>query len=85
MEKKAAWVAGIAGILAMGLVAASGSFSEVSGQSAQEPAVPRYSETCAHGHNGFACDAPKYKSDISGLQAKTVELEQRIASLEALR
>ena len=85
MEKKTAWIAGIVGIFAIGLIAASGSFSEASGESVQKPTVPRYSETCAHGHNEFACNTPQHKIDISELQEKTAELEQRIASFETLR
>ena len=62
---------------------------EVSGESLPEisdkPNAPRYSETCAHGHNGFDCKTPKHKVDVSALQEKTTELELRIAVLESQR
>ena len=47
--------------------------------------APRYSETCAHGHNGFACEPPQYKIDISELQERTIELEKRVSQLERTR
>ena len=85
MNRKIAWTTGIAAIFAIGMIATLGSFTEVSGETGEKPTVPRYSETCAHGHNGFDCKTPKYKVDISELQEKTTELEQRIAILESQR
>ena len=49
-------------IFAIGMVTSSGSFAEVSGEASEKPSVPRYSETCAHGHNGFDCKTSKYKN-----------------------
>ncbi len=85
MDRKTAWIAGITTIFAIGMIATSVTFTEVSGEIVQKPTVPRYSETCAHGHNGFSCNTFQYKIDISELQEKTAELEQRITSLETLR
>ena len=81
MNKKSAWAAGVAAVLALGLVAASGIYAEASGQD-PKPSVPRYSETCAHGHNGFACDPPQYKVDIADLQERAADLEDRVSQLE---
>lgn len=85
MNKKIAWITGIVAIFTIGMVASSGSFAEVSGEASEKPSVPRYSETCAHGHNGFDCKTSKYKVDISELQEKTIELDQRITTLESQR
>ncbi len=82
MNKKSAGIAGIVAIFAIGMIAASVSFSEVSGETGQKKSAPRYSETCAHGHNGFDCKPPQYKVDISELQDKTAELEKRVFALE---
>ena len=40
----------------------------------QENKVPRYSETCAHGHNGFNCPP--------SLGERVVELEEKVKILE---
>ncbi|MCE2506689.1 MAG: hypothetical protein J4F36_09560 [Nitrosopumilaceae archaeon] len=85
MNKKAVGIAGIVAIFALGMVAASSSFAEVSGETTEKPTVPRYSETCAHGHNGYGCNQPQYRMDITELQQKTVELEQRVYNLERTR
>ena len=85
MNRKTAWIAGIVAIFAISMGAVSGSFAEVPGETAEKPTVPRYSDTCAHGHNGFDCKTPKHRVDISALQEKTTELELRIAVLESQR
>ena len=56
----------------IGTVAAAYS-SDVS--DASEAQVPRYADTCAHGHNGFACKAPKHVSDIDELKERVYDLE----------
>ena len=85
MNKKTACITGIVAIFVISMGAASGSFVEVSGETGEKPTVPRYSETCAHGHNGFDCKTPKHRVDILALQEKTTELELRIAVLESQR
>ena len=45
----------------------------------KESLTPRYSETCAHGHNGFDCKLPSYRVDISDLQEKVTALEKRVS------
>ncbi len=85
MNKKTAWITGIVAIFVIGMTAVSGSFADASGESGEKPKVPRYSETCAHGHNSFDCKTPKYRVDISALQEKTTELELRMAVLESQR
>ncbi|MDH3203667.1 MAG: hypothetical protein OEL81_03180 [Nitrosopumilus sp.] len=82
MNRKSAWIVGVAVIFAISMIAASSSFTEVSGEPTQKPSAPRYSETCAHGHNGFDCKPSQYRMDISELQQRTVELENRISQLE---
>lgn len=83
MNKKSIWIAGIAVVFTLGMVTISSAFSEVSGQSTQLPSAPNYSDTCAHGHNGFDCKAPQYRTDISELQAKAADLEKRVSQLES--
>ena len=85
MNRKTAWIAGIVAIFAISIGAVSGSFAEVPEETEVKPTAPRYSETCAHGHNGFDCKTPKYRVDISALQEKTTELELRLAILESQR
>ena len=86
MNRKTAWIAGVIAIFAISMVAASGSFTEVSGETGENPTkVPRYSDTCAHGHNGFDCKTPKYRIDISELQQRADDLEKRVSQLERSR
>ena len=84
VNKSIITVAALASVIAIGL-AASATF--VTAESAEilsdaeekknKPSAPRYSETCAHGHNGFACEPPQYKKDIKDLQERVSALEER--------
>ena len=80
MNKKSIWLAGFVAIFAISMIAASNVFTDASGQSSSpEPMkskVPRYSETCPHGHNGFDCKQSLYRSDITDLQNRVAELEK---------
>lgn len=64
------------------IVAVIGTLSAVAGASAfgglidEKPTVPRYSETCAHGHNSFDCKTPQYRVDIDDLQERVSALER---------
>lgn len=53
----------------------AGASLEASGEG--EPAVkaPRYSEMCAHGHNGFNCEVSSMRADIDELQERVTVLE----------
>ena len=51
---------------------------EASGVGEEATKVPQYSETCAHGHNGFNCQDSSMRTDIKDLQ-------ERVATLEAKR
>ena len=42
----------------------------------EQKSVPRYSETCAHGHNSFDCKTPQYRVDIDDLQERVTALER---------
>ena len=81
MNKKSDWIAGFVAIFAISMIAASNSFTDASGEpsekSTEKPTVPRYSETCAHGHNGFDCKPSLLRSDITDLQNRVTELERR--------
>ena len=86
MNRKLVWVTGFAVIFAVSLIAGSNAFTDASGAlESDKSTVPRYSETCAHGHNGFDCKTSKHIMDISELQEKTAELEKRIFQLEISR
>ena len=85
MNRKTAWIAGIVAIFAISMGAVSGSFAEGSEETFEKPKVPRYSETCAHGHNGFDCKTPKHRIDISELQERADDLEKRVSQLERSR
>ena len=82
MDKKPALIAGVAAALVLGMAAASGMFADAAGADPQKPSAPRYSETCAHGHNGFSCDPPQHKADIADLQKRTADLEYRVSQME---
>lgn len=73
--KKTIWLASIAIIFAIGMVT-------VSVSSAEDKSAPRYSEICAHGHNGFDCKTPKHLTDILTLEEKVADLEKRVSELE---
>ena len=83
MNQKSVWITGFVAAFALGLVVSSGAFADTTKSS--ETLVPRYAETCAHGHNGFNCNLPKYTTDISQLQEATANLEKRVAQLERSR
>jgi len=62
------------------LISTIASFTVVSGESnSLEPEmskIPRYSDVCAHGHNGFDCKESSYRVDITDLQKRVSELEK---------
>jgi len=69
-------------VIALSLAVTSTAFMvEASGESpsqiSDKSSVPRYSETCAHGHNGFDCKPSALRSDITDLQKRVTELERR--------
>ena len=69
-----------ASVIALGMAVTSTAFmTDASGQDSSEikPSAPRYSETCAHGHNGFDCKPSSYRVDINDLQDRVAELEKR--------
>lgn len=47
-----------------------------SGEKEPKLSVPRYSDTCAHGHNGFDCKPSSYRVDITDLQERVTALER---------
>ena len=83
MMNRSIMVVAIASVVVIGLAASAtivaaesvGTLSDA--EKTQKPSAPRYSETCAHGHNGFACEPPQYKKDIKDLQERVNVLEQR--------
>ncbi len=77
MNKKSVWIAGFVAIFAVSMIAASNAFTDASGEPSEKSTVPRYSETCAHGHNGFDCKPSLLRSDITDLQNRVTELERR--------
>ena len=83
MMNRSIMVVAIASVVAIGLaasvtiVAAESVGTPSDAEKTQKPSAPRYSETCAHGHNGFACEPPQYKKDIKDLQERVSVLEQR--------
>ena len=80
MTSKPVLILATVSVLAIGLTFAATAFMV---EAAEEPAdkipykksVPRYSETCAHGHNGFSCKTPSLRSDINDLQESVTQLE----------
>lgn len=80
MISKSILVIGCAAVLFASLTVVSSAFiTEVSGETilTEKPTGPRYSETCAHGHNGFDCKPSSLRSDIDDLKKRVTELEKR--------
>ncbi|MXY61616.1 MAG: hypothetical protein F4Y82_05860 [Cenarchaeum sp. SB0665_bin_23] len=69
-------VAAALAISAVVAVALTGMVTEVSGENIITPTAPRYSETCAHGHNGFNCGDSSLRQDIGELERRVSILEQ---------
>ena len=72
-------VAGVLAVFAAGLIASAAYSSDESAEST--PTVPRYSETCAHGHNGFDCRGPSHSESIDSLEQRVENLERSVQSL----
>ena len=80
MISKSILVIGCTAALFASLTVASSAFiADVSGETplTEKQTGPRYSETCAHGHNGFDCKPSSIRSDIDDLQKRVTELEKR--------
>jgi len=81
MNRKSIWIAGFVAIFAISVIASSNAFTDASGEpsspESKKSEVPRYSETCAHGHNGFDCKSSLLRLDITDLQNRVTELERR--------
>ena len=80
MNKNQIWVTCFVALFAISVVASSSFFVDASAESveSEQNNTPRYSETCAHGHNGFDCKPSQYNE----LENRVSELEQRISLLE---
>jgi hypothetical protein len=82
MKGKSFQIAVLASVIAMGVRVTSATIvTAESGEtiSEKQSVVPRYSETCVHGHNGFDCKPSAYRVDISDLQERVTALEKRIS------
>ena len=68
-------------MLVIGIIAISATLvAAESGETISEkPVAPRYSEICAHGHNGFDCKPSAYRVDITDLQERVTALEKRMS------
>ena len=81
MRNKSFTVVTFASVIVMSVIATTAfvtaeSEDGISGAEKAKPSAPRYSEICAHGHNGFACETPQYKKDIKDLQERVSALEE---------
>ena len=82
MKGKSFQIVVLASIIAMGVIVTSATLVTAESEetiSEKQSVVPRYSETCAHGHNGFDCKPSAYRVDISDLQERVTALEKRIS------
>ena len=82
MIRKPVMTIALASVITVGLVATSVVFATTESgdiMSEKKSDIPRYSETCAHGHNGFDCTPPSYRTDISDLQERVTALEKRVS------
>ena len=85
MTRKSILIPGFVALFVLSMTAVSSAFTDASGESSEKPNVPRYADTCSHGHNGFDCKTPKHVIDISELQKRTDDLEKRVVQLENSR
>lgn len=80
MKIKSFQIMALASVMVVGIISMSAAFvTAESGEtvSNKQSPVPRYSETCAHGHNGFDCKPSAYRVDITDLQERVTALEKR--------
>lgn len=80
MRSKTVLMAGVFTVFVAGMAAAAAAYS-LDGSEPPDASVPRYSETCAHGHNGFDCKPPNHTTDIASLEQRVTQLEQDVQSL----
>ena len=89
MNEKLLTALAMAAIIATGATLMSSGMTVDAAQEADtkvpKKSAPQYSETCAHGHNGFNCKPSTYRVDITELQNEVKELKVRIADLEKRR
>ncbi len=83
MRSKTVLMAGVLAVFVAGMAAAAATTAAYSfdGSESADASVPRYSETCAHGHNGFDCKPPNHAADIASLEQRVTQLEQDVQSL----
>ena len=82
MKGKSLQVAVLTTLIALGVIVTSATIVIAeSGDTTSEKklVVLRYSETCAHGHNGFDCKPSAYRMDITDLQERITVLEKRMS------
>ena len=82
MNGKVVLLAGVLCALSAGMVATAHSVDGGLEQEEKAPAVPRYSETCPHGHNGFDCKAPSHADEVSALEQRVADLERDVRELK---
>lgn len=80
MRSKTVLVVGVLAVFVAGMAAAATAYS-FDGSESPGASVPRYAETCAHGHNGFDCKPPNHTADIASLEQRVTQLEQDVQSL----
>lgn len=70
-------IAGALAVVALAAALWAGEVLAAPGDGSPTPKAPRYSEVCAHGHNGFGCGPSSLRADITELQGRVTALEQR--------
>ena len=78
MRSKTVLVAGVLAVFVAGMAATAYSLD---GTGPPAASVPRYSETCAHGHNGFDCKPPGHTAGIASLEQRVAQLERDVQGL----
>lgn len=81
MRSKTVLMAGVLTVFVAGMAAAAATAYSFDGSESPDASVPRYSETCAHGHNGFDCKPPNHAADIASLEQRVTQLEQDVQNL----
>ncbi len=82
MKGKSLQIAVFASVMSIGIIATSATFVTAESEETtpqKQSKVPRYSETCAHGHNGFDCKPSAYRVDITDLQERVTAIEKHIS------
>ena len=71
---------GAATVSVLAAVLCAGAALNAVAQDVAVPSAPQYSETCAHGHNGFDCKPSTIRADLDSLEERVSALEAKVSA-----